>query len=272
MFETMRYEQWSAATAPKVQGTWNLHSVLGKGLDFFIMLSSIASTMGNRGQANYAAANSFMDALAHYRASFGEKATALNLGLFLSAGVATQSPELQERYLSTLPFVPVTEDQLHALLVHHCNPTNASGPQTIFGLEPTAAQQRKPADSSYWLSKPSFRYLPTTYSTNTGNNAGNDRDALSGIDQELAAATTVEAAMPLITALLVSKLSSLLNSPAEEFDTKKPLHSYGVDSLVAVEIRNWFAKQLKADVAVFDLLGGATLEGVGGLVAQKRFS
>lgn len=268
----MTYEQWSAAVAPKVQGTWNLHSVLGKGLDFFIMLSSIASTMGNRGQANYAAANGFMDELAHYRASLGEKATALNLGLFLSAGIAAQSPELQKHYLSTLPFIPVTEDQLHALLAYHCNPTNTPGPQTVFGLEPTAAQQRKPADSSYWLRKPSFRYLATTYTTHTATNAGNDSGASRSIDQELASATTADAATPLITALLVSKLSSLLNSPTEEFDTKKPLHSYGVDSLVAVEIKNWFAKQLKADVAVFDLLGGATLEGVGRLVATERLS
>ncbi|KAL4784902.1 hypothetical protein BJX76DRAFT_367291 [Aspergillus varians] len=269
MFETMTYDQWSAATAPKVQGTWNLHDVLPKGLDFFIMLSSIASIMGNRGQANYAAANSFMDALAHHRASLGEQATALNLGLFLSAGVAAQSPELQERYLSSLPFTPVTEAQLHALLAYHCHPSRVGGQQTVLGLEPTAAQQRKPAESSYWLRKPAFRQLAMTYSANASAST-DEQDTAGDIDQELASATTVDAAAPLITGLLVSKLSSLLGSPADEFDVKKPLHAYGVDSLVAVEIRNWFAKQVKADIAVFDLLGGATLEGVGRLVATKR--
>ncbi|KAL4931816.1 type I polyketide synthase [Aspergillus undulatus] len=267
MFENMTYEQWSAAMNPKVQGTWNLHEVLPKGLDFFIMLSSIASTMGNRGQANYAAANSFMDAMAHYRTSIGEKATTLNLGLFLSAGVAAQSPELQQKYLASLPFTPVTEGQLHALLAYHCTGRPDLPCQTILGLEPTQSQQRKGPEASYWLRKPHFKHLAMAYSS-TG--ATEEHDDTGNIDQELASATTIEEAAPLVTALLVAKLSSLLSSPADEFDIKKPLHAYGVDSLVAVEIRNWFAKQLKADIAVFDLLGGATIEGVGRLVASKR--
>ncbi|KAL4797778.1 KR domain-containing protein [Aspergillus venezuelensis] len=149
MFETMTYEQWTSALAPKVQGTWNLHELLPKGLVFFIMLSSIARTMGNRGQANHTAANSFMDALAHYRTSIGEKATALNMGLFLSVGVAAQSPELQEKYLSRLPFTPVTEGQLHALLAYHCTGQPDLTAQTILGLEATEAQQRKGPDASY---------------------------------------------------------------------------------------------------------------------------
>ncbi|KAL3472600.1 KR-domain-containing protein [Aspergillus californicus] len=272
MFETMTYAQWSAASAPKVQGTWNLHELLPKGLDFFVMLSSISSVMGNRGQANYASANGFMDALAHYRSALGEQATSLNLGLFLSAGVAAQSPELQERYLSSLPFTPVTEGQLHALLAYHCTPSRIQSLcQTVFGFEPTPAQQRKPIDSSYWLLKPAFRHLATSYSAKAGSPA-DDQDTGSNIDHELASATTVDTAAPLITSIFVTKLSSLLSQPADDFDVKKPLHSYGVDSLVAVEIRNWFAKQLKADIAVFDLLGGATLEGVGRLVATKRVS
>ncbi|KAL4961999.1 type I polyketide synthase [Aspergillus stella-maris] len=269
MFETMNYEQWTSAMDPKVQGTWNLHELLPNGLDFFIMLSSIASTMGNRGQANYAAANSFMDALAHYRTSIGEKATALNMGLFLSAGIAAQSSELQEKYLSTLPFTPVTEGQLHALLAYHCSGLPDLPAQTILGLEPTEAQQRKGPDASYWLRKPAFRHLAMTYSSTGSSEENNDT---GNIEASIASATTIEEAAPLITALLVSKLASLLSSPADEFDVKKPLHAYGVDSLVAVEIRNWFAKQVKVDIAVFDLLGGATIEGVGRLVAGKRMA
>ncbi|KAL4944364.1 KR domain-containing protein [Aspergillus oleicola] len=247
MFETMTYDQWSAAMAPKVQGTWNLHELLPQGLDFFIMLSSIASTMGNCGQANYAAANSFMDSLAHYRSSIGEKATALNLGLSLSAGVAAQSPELQEKYLSTLPFMPVTEGQLHALLTYHCSGQPGLPAQAILGLEPTEAQQRKGPDASYWLRKPAFKHLSMTY-TSIGSSV--DGADTGNVDADPASATTIEEATPLVTTLLVSKLSSLLT----------------------VEIRNWFAKQVKVDIAVFDLLGGATIEGVGRLVAAKRLA
>ncbi|KAL4797779.1 hypothetical protein BDV19DRAFT_386815 [Aspergillus venezuelensis] len=100
-----------------------------------------------------------------------------------------------------------------------------------------------------------------TYSSTGSSEENHDTD---NIDASLASPTTIEEAAPLITTLLVAKLASLLSSPADKFDVRKPLHAYGVDSLVAVEIRNWFAKQVKVDIAVFDLLGGATMRGWGG--------
>ena len=53
----MAYEDWKAATAPKIQGTWNLHTAFADhSLDFFILFSSVSGTVGNPGQANYVAA------------------------------------------------------------------------------------------------------------------------------------------------------------------------------------------------------------------------
>ena len=69
---------------PKAQGAWNLHEATltaGVDLDFFVMLSSISSALGFYGQVNYAAANFFLDALAHYRRQRGLPATAVNLGV-----------------------------------------------------------------------------------------------------------------------------------------------------------------------------------------------
>ena len=57
LFETMAYENWSQATTPKIQGSWNLHEFMPQDLDFFIMLSSLAGILGNRGQSNYCAGN-----------------------------------------------------------------------------------------------------------------------------------------------------------------------------------------------------------------------
>jgi hypothetical protein len=50
---------------------WNLHHCLPRDMDFFILLSSVAGLVGNRGQANYAAGNTFQDALASHRVSLG---------------------------------------------------------------------------------------------------------------------------------------------------------------------------------------------------------
>ncbi len=57
----------------------------------------------------------------------------------------------------------------------------------------------------------------------------------------------------------MSKLSKVLSMPQENIDASKPMHVFGVDSLVAVEIRNWFNKKLNANVTVFDILGNASI-------------
>lgn len=60
--------------------------------------------------------------------------------------------------------------------------------------------------------------------------------------------------------------------PRDDIDTSKPLHAYGVDSLLAVELRNCFSKELSADVAIFDLTGGASVDAVSLTVAKKSTS
>lgn len=61
----------------------------------------------------------------------------------------------------------------------------------------------------------------------------------------------------------------MLGTNIEEMAPENKLDSYGVDSLVAVELRNWVAKELDADIAVFETLGGATIAGIGSLAASK---
>lgn len=74
--------------APKVQGAWILHQ-LTHHLDFFILFSSAASILGTKGQANYAAANAFLDYLANYRQGLGLSALSINWGPFADVGMAS---------------------------------------------------------------------------------------------------------------------------------------------------------------------------------------
>src|SRR3569833_3368114 len=90
----MDYSQWHRAVAPKTTGSWNLHQLLPDDLDFFIMLSSSSGVIGNRCQANYAAGNSFQDALAHYRAAQGQHTVTLDLGVVLEAGMVAREEKL----------------------------------------------------------------------------------------------------------------------------------------------------------------------------------
>lgn len=83
------WERFERVMHAKVTGTWNLHLLTQNcPLDFFIMFSSAASLLGSAGQANYAAANAFLDAIAHYRRSIGLPALSINWGAWSQVGVA----------------------------------------------------------------------------------------------------------------------------------------------------------------------------------------
>ncbi|OQX27418.1 MAG: hypothetical protein BWK80_05375 [Desulfobacteraceae bacterium IS3] len=82
-------ERFEQVMMPKVAGAWNLHQLTeDKDLDFFVMFSSAASIIGNSGQSNYAAANAFLDALAHFRHNKGLPATSINWGHWADIGMA----------------------------------------------------------------------------------------------------------------------------------------------------------------------------------------
>ena len=126
LFHKMSHRQWVTATSPKIRGkmciagmnyadadqvigSWNLHELLPDSLDFFIVLSSLAGVIGSISQANYAAGNTYQDALIHYRHSKGLPAQSLDLGVIVGFGyiqehedVATRMNELRlvSKYLS----------------------------------------------------------------------------------------------------------------------------------------------------------------------------
>ena len=79
-------------------------------------------------------------------------------------------------------------------------------------------------------------------------------DAMGEVKTALTAATSLAHAAELIEGALALKLSKSLSMAVDDIDTHKAVYSYGVDSLVAIEIRNWIFKELKSQVSVFDIL------------------
>jgi acyl transferase domain-containing protein/acyl carrier protein len=90
--ELLKEHNWSSfcqVTKPKIAGAWILHSLTKKReLDFFVCFSSATSLLGSRGQGSYAAANIFLDALAHYRRSLNLPGLSINWGPWTGIGMA----------------------------------------------------------------------------------------------------------------------------------------------------------------------------------------
>ena len=273
MFQNMTYEDWKASIEPKVQGTWNLHKILPTGMDFFIMLSSITGVIGQGGQANYAAGNTYEDALAHYRVEHGEKAVSIDLGVMVSDGVLAENHDLMNRLLAPGLFIPLSHTELFALLDYYCDPTlallTALTCQCIIGIETPAKLRAQGIEEAPWMRTPLFRHM---YHMDGHETAFADvpNESLD-LAKSFAAARSLSEAGATVTQGLIKKLARSLVSLSEEVevDVNQPLHHYGVDSLLAVEVRTWIAKTFEADVPVFEIMGGATFTAVGMSVARK---
>ncbi|KAF2766275.1 KR-domain-containing protein [Teratosphaeria nubilosa] len=135
MLGNMSWEDYQTAIKPKVQGSWNLHEILPKDLDFFVMLSSATGILGNRAQANYAAGNVFQDQLAYHRRSLGLPASTLDLGTVLSVGyIAENKGRVAVARNAGITLELIREEEVHALIELLIGPRNDPPPQMFAGL------------------------------------------------------------------------------------------------------------------------------------------
>jgi hypothetical protein len=111
LFREMDMATFERPMRPKAYGAWNLHlQTKDRPLDFFVLLSSISSAMGNVGQANYVAANAFCDALAHYRRCLGLPALVVQLDRVQDVGHVARSHELTQ-FFSRLHWRGIASEQ-----------------------------------------------------------------------------------------------------------------------------------------------------------------
>ncbi|KAH8802508.1 hypothetical protein F5884DRAFT_683224 [Xylogone sp. PMI_703] len=260
-FENMTLENFNAALLPKVQGSWNLHDLLPKDMDFFVMLSSVAGVLGNRGQSNYAAGNNYQDALAYHRRSLGLPGYSLDLGNILSVGFIAENKNLFQGNMTAITQEGVREDELLSVFEYHVNPGHLSSSpvdsQVSIGLVTADTFKRKGMPIPSFLSTPLFTHLRSESNTNTS--ALDDDSGGPSIQSLLSTAPSLDHAAGFVVEAIVKRLSTTLAIPAGDIDPGKPIHFYGVDSLVAMEFRSWFAKSMACDIPVLDIMGNASI-------------
>lgn len=267
----MSIEDWQQATRPKVQGTWNLHELLPSGMDFFVLLSSVAGIFGNSGQSNYCAGNTYEDAFARYRTSIGEKAVSIDVGVVLGEGFTAENQDVMDRLLRLNLFHPNSLADIFAILDYYCDPNlqaiEPAESQVITGLELPADIEAKGSDVPSALEQPIFRYMQQAEGSYKRLKDSNSQ--VRSFQVAFTSAPSASAASVVVSEALKMKLSRVLGVPVEHIGIDSSLDSYGVDSLIGLELKNWLAKESGADLAVFEILGRATLRDIGKTVTAK---
>ncbi|KAI0861213.1 KR domain-containing protein [Xylaria cubensis] len=268
LFQNMSYEDWTVAVDSKAATSWNLHSVLPSGLDFFVTLSSINGIMGGRAQANYTAGNTFKDGLAHHRISKGEKAVTIDLGLMVSEGIVAQNADLLANMRRIGHLMDISQSKLLALLDYYRDPSlpllTHENAQILVGLETVSAVRAKKIDLHHIIHRPLFRQLfqMDIMSTSASKESIVDHAA------ELRQVTSDEEAGRLVTHWYQSKVAHMLGLKINDVDVSHPVRAYGMDSLMAIDLKNWFSREMGADIQIFHLLGNKPIEAVAREVAE----
>ena len=264
IFENMTAEDWEISTRSRVTGFWNLHKCLPSLLDFFVIISSVNGIFGGRAQANYAAGNTFKDALAHYRISQGQKAVSIDLGMMVGEGVVAESESLLNSMRRIGHLMEIEPKELLALLDYYCDRElpllTDTEAQILVGVEMPSGVIAKGIDPHHSIHRPLFRHL-FRYSSPDGNDSSTI-SSLVGVNRgaELRKAGSEEEAVSLIIDWFTSKIAQVLGIPKADIDSSKPVHTYGIDSLVAMDLKNWFTREIGADITVFVLLGNMPLQ------------
>ncbi|KAM3554579.1 hypothetical protein MY1884_006062 [Beauveria asiatica] len=273
VFDNMTYASWNSGFKPKALGAYNLvEAVEASGqTPFYIFLSSSAGVIGTRGQANYAAGNAFLDALAKNLGIRGKRAMSLDLGPILGAGMLADDEVILDA-LRASGFYGIRHDDFLAVIKHAIIGEQIRGkplpPQTVLGVGTGGLMlQNQPADP-YWACTAMYSFLKIVDMPEPDLSAPTMPVSLS-IKARLMGCTDAETATNIVCSGLAGMLAKSMNMATEEIDPSRPPSAYGVDSLVAVGVRNWVFGNCGVDISVFEILSELTVFELSKLVVKK---
>ncbi|WP_293122317.1 SDR family NAD(P)-dependent oxidoreductase [Moorena sp. SIO4G3] len=246
LMQNMSWEQFTKVMAPKVQGTWYLHQQTKElELDFFVCFSSIASMLGGSGQGNYAAANGFMDALASYRRGMGLPGLSINWGAWATGGMAARlGTQHQSRIESSGMRTIQPEEGMVAL------ENLLSRSQSQVGVFPVNWSQ-------FSTQVPGVEKMPLLSGLVSAQPSLGRK---SGLLEKLEAIALRER-MELFTTHIRSMVAQTLGlKDGQKLEMRQPLFDLGLDSLMAVELKNRLESSLQTSLSSTLLFDYPTLE------------
>jgi NADPH:quinone reductase-like Zn-dependent oxidoreductase/acyl carrier protein len=242
-------EQMREVWAPKVLGAFHLHRhTLGRPLDVFALYSSMSAVFGTGGQGNYASANSFLDALAFHRRANGLPGLSVSWGFLGETGFVARHADVAQRFeaMGIRSFNPA---QGLALLGRFLGEERTHG-----GVMRVDWRRFEELAAGRKVS-PRFAHLVEMAAE--GKEEGPRRGG-SALRAALLAASPSER-RSMLEASLRDQVGRVLGVASEKLDLETPLSDLGLDSLMAIELRNWVEGDLKVSLPAVELLKGPSL-------------
>lgn len=244
----MTWQQFTRVTAAKVRGSWLLHRhTRDLPLDVFGLQSSLLSLTGSAGQANYTAANAFLDALVDHRRMLGLPATAVNWGPWEEAGMARSTGARGQAMWKArgVRYLP-SEAAIRALAeVLRRDAARVAVTDTDW---PVFLGQLPAPSPFYGALRPE---VPTAAPVGPAGDVGDVRARLSE-------APAVERRGIVVECVRRHVMREL--GFEEAIDTRQPLNELGLDSLMSVNVANRLEAALGVPVPVVKLIRGPTVE------------
>ncbi|MFQ5794230.1 MAG: SDR family NAD(P)-dependent oxidoreductase [Candidatus Bipolaricaulia bacterium] len=232
--------RFKSVMAPKISGAWNLHTLtLDKPLDLFVLFSSSASLLGSPGQGNYVAANAFLDALAYHRHALGLPALAINWGAWAEVGLAAR-PDRSKRLAlgGILPFTP--EQGLQMM-------------EQLLGQDSAQVM----AISVDWVQLLSV--LPAGRRSALYSQLAKARQKEDDLTRDALLAADPEQRQSLLESYLQEQVARALGLAPSRLDLKRSVTTLGLDSLMAMELKNRIEASLGMELPVTSLLQGPSV-------------
>jgi acyl carrier protein len=254
------WERFKTVMLPKALGLVNLQALLaGYTLDFLVCYSSAASLVGSAGQANYAAANAFMDSFVHWCRARDLPALAINWGPFASRGMAATLAGRHQERMTDRGVCPIAPQAgitlLRELLPLTCCQIAVLPIDWRLFFEFFDATARVPAV---------FDALRKGLSqvSHTDNQTQND------VLEELRVADA-EQHIGIVERFILDLTARTLRVERDAIDPSLSLNLLGMDSLMAVELRNGIKRGLDFDLPIMKLMEGGSISEISSLVSRQ---
>ena len=237
-------QDWSSferVMAAKVQGAWLLHSLTsGLSLDSFVLFSSAASLLGSPAQGNYAAANSFLDALAHHRRAQQLSGLSINWGPWSQSGMAANLASRDRTRMEARGIKSIPSDLGMEALA------------SLLGQD-VAQAGVLPIEWSKFLQQFPKNNIPPFLSSFADNKQQSSQEKESFLQQ--LSTTALSDRQKLLVDGIRSQIARIMGLDATDIGTKVGFADLGMDSLMAVELRNYLQNILERSIPaslVFD--------------------